>query len=500
MPESSSKTIAKNALYLYIRTLITTLVGILTSRIVLQTLGVEDYGLYSVVGGVVGLFGFINGSMCSTTSRFITFDLGRGDIKKTNDTFCTAMLVHISIAVFVLILAETVGLWFLCNKVVVPEGRMHAAHWVYQLSILSALLGITQVPYDACMTAHERFDISAGISMFSTFAKLGVLYLVNLFTYDNLITYAILILLISYGTILFSRFYCVRHYSESSFHWMIDKEQIKPMLSFSGWQMVGCIGLVASQQGRSIVVNMFYGVVANAAVGIGQTVSGAINGLAYNLILAFQPSITKSYAAQRYEEFEQMVIKAGVLSFLMFSVFSIPLFVELDYVLDLWLGIVPQYAAEICGVHLILSNFAMIGIVLGDALHAIGRNRNQNAFSSIINILSVIIMYLFCRNSMGLIPSYMVATSLQIFDIFYKLHLYKCYTDKTVAWAFFVRVIFRMSLMYFFQLFVLLLLKNCLSGGFVGFVIVCVSSSLMSLVMLLFSGYRKTLKAFLLKN
>lgn len=177
----------KNAGYLYARTVITTLIGIYTARIVIQTLGIEDYGIYGVTGSVVAMLGFINASMSGATSRFITFELGKGDRKRLHDTFCTAMVIHIGIALLVLVLAETVGLWFLCNKMVIPEGREQAAQWVYHLSILSTMLTITQVPYGACMIAHEKFNVYAFLDMAGAFAKLGILYLVRVAPYDHLI-------------------------------------------------------------------------------------------------------------------------------------------------------------------------------------------------------------------------------------------------------------------------------------------------------------------------
>lgn len=498
--QSSNKRIAKNAMYLYIRTLVTTLVGIYTSRVVLQTLGVEDYGLYSVVGGVVGMFGFINGSMCSTTSRFITFEIGRGNTEKLSEIFCSAMVVHIVIALVVVILAETFGLWFLCNKLVIPEGRMVAAHWVYQLSVLSTVLSITQVPYDACMTAHERFDITASISLFSTFAKLGILYIASVLPYDHLISYAVFMLILSCGARLFSRFYSIRHYSESVFHWIIRPDLIKPMMSFSGWQMVGCMGLIANQQGKAMVVNMFYGVVVNAAVGIGQTVSGAVNGLAYNLLLAFQPSITKAYAAGRIDEFVKMVNRSAVMSFMLFSVFSIPLILELDYVLQLWLGIVPQYSASVCFTHLVLSNFTLLGIVLGYALGAIGRNRNQNIYSSSINFLSVVGIYVLCIASFEFETAYMMVAALQLTDILYKLYLYRCYLNASASRSYFLNVVLRLTILYIIHILILIPIKGMLDSDLLGCVIVCFISLFLSIVMLFFSGYRKTIMSFIISK
>lgn len=476
----SNRQVAKNALYLYLRTIVTTIVGIYTSRVVLQTLGIEDYGLYNVVGGVVGLFGFINGAMSGSTSRFITFELGKGDKQRLHDTFNSAMIVHLIISGIVLILAETVGLWFLYNKLVIPEGRMWAAQWVYQLSIISALLGVTQVPYDAVLIAHERFDVSAYISMFSTFAKLGVLYLVAYLPYDNLVSYAILILLITVLTRMFARFYCAKHFEESRFRWVVNRELLKPMLNFSGWQMFGNIGVIVGRQGKVLLVNLFYDVAANAAVGIGTTVSGAVNGLAYNMIQAFQPSITKSFASNDFESFSKNIENAACIAFLLFSLFSFPVILEMDFILKLWLGTVPEYTKEICILHLISSNVMMLSMVLNYALQTMGKNKNQNLFASVVNIAMIFVMYILLKIGADLVVAYSVIVLSIVLMLLNVYLLYRKNVGRNVASVFLCRVITRMFLFGIFSLCVLYVLKILIDEGFIrlcllGMTSVCLS-------------------------
>lgn len=447
----------KNAGYLYARTVITTLIGIYTARIVIQTLGIEDYGIYGVTGSVVAMLGFINASMSGATSRFITFELGKGDRKRLHNTFCTAMVIHIGIALLVLVLAETVGLWFLCNKMVIPEGREQAAQWVYHLSILSTMLTITQVPYGACMIAHEKFNVYAFLDMAGAFAKLGILYLVRVAPYDHLIFYALLMMLISAFSCLYARIYCIRHFPESRFRWVYDKEFFKPMLSFSGWEMFGSLGWLAKQSGTNMLVNMFYGVAVNAAVSIGSTVSGAVNGLAYNVVAAFQPGITKNYAKGLMQKFEESVVKAATYSFILFNMFAVPLILERDFVLKLWLGVVPPYAADICALHLAFNSLVMITAVLNTTLKAMGKNGRQNVNVGVIGLSTVILVYLTMKTGHSPVAVFLVFNAVIIFNLLCNLYLIR----KYATWSFTKRIIMESILRpLFFEILILISLAG----------------------------------------
>lgn len=440
---TANRQIAKNAIYLYVRTLITTLVGIYSARIVIQTLGIEDYGIYGVTGSVVAMLGFLNASMSGATSRFITFELGKGDQNRLHRTFCTSMVIHIGIALLVLLLAETVGLWFLSHKMVIPEGRELAARWVFHLSILTAMFTITQAPYGACMIAHEKFNVYAYLDMAGAFAKLGILYLVQISAFDHLIYYAFLIALISAISCLYARIYCIRHFPESRFRWLCDKELLKPLLSFSGWEVFGSFGRMIKLSGTNMLVNMFYGVTVNAAVGIGNTVSGAVDGLAFNVVAAFQPGITKKYAKGQMQEFVQAVIKAATYSFVMFCVFALPLVLECNFVLHFWLGVVPPYAVDICALHLIFNNLMMIIAVLNTAIKAIGKNSWQNINVGIIGVITILLVFLTMAAGCSPIIAFLVFNSMLIVNLFCNLYLMKRYTNLTFVRRFVVASILR---------------------------------------------------------
>ena len=336
---SNNKRIAKNTIMLYIRMFISMVVGLYTSRVVLATLGVEDYGIYGVVGGVVAMMGFLNASMSGATSRFLTFELGRGDKDRLAKTFSSALIVHIAIAIIVFILAETVGLWFLCNKLNIPEGRMEAAHWVYQFSILATMLSITQVPYNATIIAHEKMDVYAYMEILNVTLKLLIVYLLCIGNFDKLILYASLMLAVSILIMMVYRIYAIHQFPEAHFHWIWDKTYLRPLLSFSGWDLYGNACVIARQQGTNFLINIFYGVVFNAASGIATTVQGTISGLAFNIILAFRPQIIKQYAKGNVEDMSKLVGNAVCFTTILFGCMSIPLILETHYIMKAWLGV-----------------------------------------------------------------------------------------------------------------------------------------------------------------
>ena len=391
---SNNKRIAKNTIMLYIRMFISMLVGLYTSRVVLATLGVEDYGIYGVVGGVVGMMGFLNASMSGATSRFLTFELGKGDKERLAKTFSSALIVHIGIAIVVLILAETVGLWFLCNKLNIPAERMQAAHWVYQLSILSAMFGITQVPYNAAIIAHEKMDVYAYVEILNVSLKLLIVYLLCIGNFDKLILYASLMLAVSILIMMVYRIYAIRQFPEAHFHWIWDKTYLRPLLSFSGWDLYGNACVIARQQGTNFLINIFYGVVFNAASGIATTVQGTISGLAFNIILAFRPQIIKKYAKGNVEDMSKLVGNAVCFTTILFGCMSIPLILETHYIMKAWLGVIPEKSEIFCQILLIASFLGLLNNIWNTCIHATGKIKQLSIISGTIYLISLPIIYI----------------------------------------------------------------------------------------------------------
>ncbi len=316
---SDSRRIAKNSAVLYARMLLSMAVSLYTSRVVLEVLGVDDYGLYSVTGGVVAMFAFINGSMSGATSRFLTYEMGLGNAERLRDTFNSALLVHIGVAAIILVFAETIGLWFLNCKLSIPEESMTAANWVYQFSIVASLVTITQVPYNACIIAHENMNVYAYIEIANVLMKLGIVYLLVVIGGNKLIIYGILVLVVNIIVASLYRIYCLRKFSESHFRYVFDKSILKPMLSFSGWDLYGNMCVTARTQGIVMLINVFFGVAVNAAASIATTVFSTLSSFASNIIMAFRPQIIKQYAAGESEEFNKLLMNCIKFSGTLFS-------------------------------------------------------------------------------------------------------------------------------------------------------------------------------------
>lgn len=394
---SSNKRIAKNTLMLYLRMLLSTMVSVYTSRVVLQVLGVDDYGIYGLVGGIVGLFSFLNSSMAGATSRFLTYELGRGERERLLKTFSSAIIVHIIVAVIVFILAETVGLWFLCNRLVIPSGRMLAAHVVYQASVLSTMVGITQVPYNSSLVAHEKFDMFAYMEILNVSLKLLIVYLLQIVMFDKLIVYSMLVLAVSLFISFIYYWYCHHHFAECKLYLKLDKEYIKPMLSFSILDLYGNGCVAISQQGLNFLVNIFFGVALNAASSLAATVSGMVGAMTSNVLMAYRPVIIKLYAQGLIEKMEQTILTALKFISLIFACCAIPLVIEVDCVFQLWLGQVPPHAVGFCQAILAFNIFSLLSLLPIIAIHATGRIKLLSFLSGTLLLSALPLQYVVYR-------------------------------------------------------------------------------------------------------
>ena len=343
---ANNRRIARNTLMLYFRMLLIMAVTFYTSRVVLQTLGIEDYGIYNVVGGIVAMFGFLNSAMSSGTQRYLTFELGRGDKEKLKRVFITSMNIHMIIAVTVFILAESIGLWLLYNKMTIPSDRFNAAFWVYQCSILSTMVMFISVPYNATIIAHERMSAFAYISILEAILKLLIVYLLLLGDIDKLILYAVLMLAVQVTIRFIYNIYCRRHFEETRFSFLFDKVLFKEMLSFSGWNLWGNMASVTFTQGLNILLNIFFGPTVNAARGVAVQVQQAVTQFSMNFQTAINPQITKSYATEDYSYMHSLIFRSSRFTFCLLLCISLPIFMEAEALLGVWLNEVPDYSAD----------------------------------------------------------------------------------------------------------------------------------------------------------
>lgn len=345
MEKNNNRTrLIKNTAFLYLRTFLSLVISLYTSRVVLSTLGIEDYGIYNVVGGFVAMFALVSASLTNSISRFITFELGRGDKIRLNRIFCTSINIQIVLSAIIIILAELVGAWFIYTKMNIPEGREFAALWVFQCSLLSFILGLISVPYNALIVAHEHMKAFAYIGLGESLLKLGAVYLLVLFAMDKLILYAILLTSIALFLRLVYSFYCRKHFEECHYHFILDKSLFREIGSFAGWYLFGTSAYIFNTQGVNLIINIFFGVVLNAARGVATQVDSAVRMFVNNFTTALNPQIIKTYAEGNTTESFKLVFKGAKFSFYLMLFFLIPLVLEADYVLGLWLKEVPPYA------------------------------------------------------------------------------------------------------------------------------------------------------------
>lgn len=339
---ANNKRIAKNTLLLYVRMLFGMLVSLFTSRVILQTLGVEDYGVYNVVGGVITMFTFLNSAMSSATSRYITFEIGKGNMEQLKKVFSTALQIHAAIALLIVTLGETAGLWFLMNELVIPDGRMEAAMWVYQCSIVTAVVTIMSVPYNADIIAHEKMSAFAYISVLEILLKLAIVYLLVALPFDKLKVYAVLVLLVGLLIRYIYTRYCHKHFEESHYIHRIDKPLLKEMSSFAGWSFWGNLAAILYSQGLNMMLNIFFGPVVNAARGIATQIQSVVTQFVTNFQMALNPQITKTYASGELDKMHSLMFRSARFSFMLLFFLSLPIMLETNYILTLWLGIVPE--------------------------------------------------------------------------------------------------------------------------------------------------------------
>lgn len=390
---NSNKRIFKNTMYLYFRMLILIVVNLYTSRLVLQLLGVEDYGIYQIVGGIVAIFSIINGALSAGSARFITIALGKGDKDNLKKVFNISFECHLILSFLIFILAESIGLWYINSYLEVPIERMNAVNWIYQFSIISCILSITQVPYSADIIAHERINIYAYIGIVEGIFKLILtmsLFLLN--EWDKLIFYGASICGWSIIIQLYYRWYCYKNFPESHLSFIIDKRLFKQMLSFSFWDVIGTFTINGNKQGVNLVINKFFGVIYNASFGLVSSIDNVINQFINNFMTAVNPQITKDYARGEIDKMKNLVYNSSKFGFILYIIIGIPTFIETDYLLELWLVQVPDKASiflKLTIISAMIRTFARPVII---SVHASGNIKQLNLYSGGTSICMIIPM------------------------------------------------------------------------------------------------------------
>lgn len=438
---SDNKRIVKNTLFLYVRQLFSLVVSLFTAGIVLRTLGVEDYGVYNLVGGIVTLFTFINGAMSSSTQRFLNFEMGRGNTEMLSKVFSMSMSIHVIIAFIVLVFAETIGLWFINYKLVIPAERMVAANVVYQLSVVTALISITQTPYTATIIARERMNIYGYVGIAEVLARLVLLGLLVVIPGDKLILYAVLVFTVGALVAVYYRIYCIRNFTECRYRFFWDKPMFDSFSSFTGWTMIGGLAGAVNTQGQSIILNLFFGSVLNAAQGIADSVNNAISNFVNNFTIAVNPQIIKSYAAGDKVSFLSLIYRSSKFSFYIYLLFAVPILIYTPYILKLWLKTPPDYAAVFCRFVIINSMINCFSNALMTAVRAHGKVKRYQMIVGGINLFMIPVVYLFIKFVPEPVTVYYVAIAFSLILLYFRIVVLKGMVGISPS-DFFVKVIF----------------------------------------------------------
>lgn len=389
---------------LYMRMLFSMVVSLYTSRVVLNVLGVEDYGIYNVVGGFVSMFSLISGSLSAAISRFLTFELGRGDNKRLASIFSTSLVVQLVLAVVIVMLLESVGVWFLNHKMVIPVDRMVAANWLLQISIVSFALSLLSVPYNASIVSHEHMHVYAYIGILDVVARLFIVLILGWLpsSIDKLIWFSMMLLGVGVVLQMIYWSYCRRHFEECRSSLRLEKSLLKEMMGFAGWNFIGASSAILREQGCNVVLNLFWGPALNAARGIAQQVNNAIGGFVGNFMTALNPQITKSYAAGESEYTMSLIYKAARFSYYLLLIFSLPMLLNTDYLIHLWLGQVPEHVVLYVRLILVFSLCETVSNPLVTVMLATGNIRNYQIIVGGLQILNLPISYVLLK--LGFFP------------------------------------------------------------------------------------------------
>jgi len=396
--EAHNKTIAKNTLFLYFRMIFKLLISLITSRIILDALGFSDYGLYNVVGGTVAMFAFLNNSMASATQRFLNYEMGKGQSNALKTVFSTSLFLHIIIAFVVLALSETIGLWFVNHKLQIDADRLHAANWVFQFSILTLIFQIIAIPYNASIIAHEKMSAFAYISIFEALMTLLIVLGINNSQHtDRLILYSGLLLVLSITVSLIFLVYAKRKFAECSLKICYSKIYFKEMLSYSGWNTLSVFSVMLKKQGIDILLNLFFGTVVNAARALATKLNNVVTGFVLNFMQAMNPQIVKNFAKGELSEMKKLIMFGSKFSFFLILTFALPILIETEPILSLWLKEVPEYTTIFTRLVIITALIDSLNNTLWTAQSATGKVKAYHITLSSIGLVNLPISYLLLK-------------------------------------------------------------------------------------------------------
>lgn len=461
----NNKKIAKNSLYLYVRMLFLMLVTFFTSRVILDKLGFVDFGIYNVVGGMATMFIFFRSSLTNATQRYLNFALGKNDVKEANNIFCQHQTLYIIIAVFVILIGEVVGLYFLYEKLVIPPDRLNAAFWVYQFTILSMGITILSVSYNSVIIARENMKIYSYIGLVDGLAKLLIAYAISIIAFDRLIVYGFLLFMVHLSVVLFYYCYCRRNFEESNYSFRWDKKAIKEASSFISWNLLGTAVYVVNDQGINILLNLFFGPIVNAARGIVLQINHALVNFSDNLMTAVRPQLVKSYAARDYSYLRKLFYSSSRFSFFVQWYISLPLFLCLDTILNIWLNNVPPYTSSFAFWILAYSLVNSLNNPIWSIALAVGRLKWYILIGSGIFLLTFPIVFVLFKLGYSPVSAFIVLFVVRAIYIVVVLYILKKYVSIPIC-DYLVRVIFPIIKVLLVSGIICTFISSCITDSF----------------------------------
>lgn len=491
--ESNNKRIFKNTMFLYARMFLLMAIGIYTSRVVLNLLGFVDFGLYNVVGGFVAMFAIFTRSLSNAIGRYLTISLGENNIDRTRVVFCTSLIILFIFSAIVLILFEVVGLWFINYKMVVPADRINAVNWVYQFSIVSFIVSLISVPYNSLIVAHERMNAFAYISLIEGTLKLGSAMIISLFSADKLIAWGLIQVLCSLLVRYIYGAYCTRHFSECKFTRVFDKNLLKDMGVFAGWNFIGEFAGILRNEGINVLLNLYYGPIVNSSNAIAMQVNGVVGQFSGNFLTAANPQIYKYYGAHDLHKCYKLVQETSYLSFLLMLVLVAPILCETDFILKIWLDKVPQFSSDFVRLILVLALIEVISYPVISMQRATGIMKNYQIVTGTIHLLNFPLSWLFLYLGMPVVIVYDIAIIIAIINTFARLYMLKKIVPISIK-KFFKHVIVRIIVL---SLLVLLIIHFLSFGHIINMLASTISCIVLIFVVGINSTERKKIIMFI---
>ena len=498
MGKSSKQThkILKNTILLYLRMLFLMVVTLYTSRVILDALGVEDYGIYNVVGGFVGMFALISSSLTSACSRFLNYELGKGNLQRQNLVFSTAVSIQWGLAIIVAVLSEIIGGWYVNNIMVLPADRLVAANWCFQFSVFNFCMNLVTVPYNASIIAHERMGTFAYIGLFQGLAQLGISFLIYWEPFDRLVFYALLLMLLQFGIRYYYQYYCRKHFPECRYKFVIDKAQLKELLSYSLWHLIGNGAGVLKSHGVNLVLNLFFGPIVNAARGVATQLDSAINQFVSNFMMALNPQITQSYAKEDHAYMLKLVNKGACFCFYLILFFSLPIIINANFIMHLWLKEVPPYAVVFSQLTFISMMIMSISRPLITAQNATGNVRDYQLVVGGINLLNLPFSYIALYWGMEPTSVEVIAIIVNLLALVARVYMLPLTVKHFNRSTFIRHVAFKCLIVALISSIMPVAVSFLLDENFVSFVINVLLCVLMSLITILYVGCSKTERDF----